>query len=115
MSSSSWIKIGPLDSIPVRGARRLCQTHRGKPVAVFRTGDDTVFALVDECPHKKGPLSEGIIAGETVACPLHGWVIGLADGTAVLPDDGKTETLAVRLIDGDIYVHLPEKVVGALG
>ena len=62
MSSSSWTKIGTLDRIPVRGARRLCQTHLGKPVAVFRTGENTVFALVDECPHKKGPLSEGIIA-----------------------------------------------------
>ncbi len=110
MSSTNWVKVGALDSIPVHGARRLCRTHLGKPVAVFRTGDGRVFALIDECPHKKGPLSEGIIAGHTVACPLHGMVIGLEDGTAVLPDEGKTETLPVSIIDGEVYVHIPQPV-----
>jgi nitrite reductase (NADH) small subunit len=112
MSSSNWMRIGKLDSIPVRGSRRLCRTYLGKPVAVFRTGEDKVFALVDECPHKKGPLSEGIVAGETVACPLHGMVIGLGDGTAVAPDEGRVETLSVRIIDGEIYVHIPAPVCG---
>lgn len=112
MSSTNWVKVGALNSIPVHGARRLCRQHLGKPVAVFRTAEDKVFALVDECPHKKGPLSEGIIAGETVACPLHGMVIGLVDGAAAPPDEGRTETLPIRIVDGEIFVHLPEPVYG---
>lgn len=112
MSSTNWVKIGTLDSIPVQGARRLCRTHLGKPVAVFRTGENRIFALIDECPHKKGPLSEGIVAGHTVACPLHGMVIDLENGTAVLPDEGKAETLSVSIIDGEIFVHIPEPVSG---
>ncbi|THD49124.1 MAG: nitrite reductase small subunit NirD [Bradyrhizobium sp.] len=114
MDAAEWKNIGPLDNIPIRGARRLCLTHLGKPVAVFRTGDSELFALIDECPHKKGPLSEGIISGRSVACPLHNWVIALDDGEAVAPDEGSTQPLSVRLIDGDVYVRLPEPVLGAM-
>jgi nitrite reductase (NADH) small subunit len=110
----SWKNIGPLANIPLRGARRLCFGHGGKPIAVFRTGADEIFALIDECPHKKGPLSEGIVSGNTVTCPLHNWVIGLEDGEAVAPDEGRTQALAVRLVDGEIHVLLPEPVGGEL-
>ena len=68
--SANWKNIGPAANIPLRGARRLCLKSAGKPVAVFRTGEGEIFALVDECPHKKGPLSEGIVAGKTVTCPF---------------------------------------------
>jgi nitrite reductase (NADH) small subunit len=112
MPGNNWKNIGPLANIPVRGSRRLCLKQKGRPVAVFRTGDDEIFALIDECPHKKGPLSEGIISGNTVTCPLHNWVIGLEDGKALAPDEGTTQSIAVRVIDGDIYVHLPELVTG---
>lgn len=113
MTAENWLNVGPLDAIPVRGSRRLCRTSLGKPVALFRTGDNEVFALIDECPHKKGPLSEGIVAGDTVACPLHGMVIGLRDGTAVAPDEGRTETLPVRIVDGNIHVLLAAPRDGA--
>jgi len=106
--TANWKNIGPLSNIPVRGARRLCLKQAGRPVAVFRTSEDEVFALVDECPHRKGPLSEGIVSGRTVTCPLHNWVIELQDGQAVAPDIGSTQPLSVRLINGDIYIHLPE-------
>jgi nitrite reductase (NADH) small subunit len=109
---ANWRNIGPLSNIPVRGSRRLCLRHEGRPVAVFRTGEDEVFALVDECPHKKGPLSEGIISGRTVACPLHNWVIGLEDGVAVAPDIGTAQPLSVRLVNGDVFIHLPELAAG---
>jgi nitrite reductase (NADH) small subunit len=109
---SNWKNIGPLSNIPVRGARRLCVKHLGKPVAVFRTSEDDVFALVDECPHKQGPLSEGIVAGRTVSCPLHNWVIGLDDGQALAPDEGTAQPLSVRVVEGDFYVYLPA-VLGA--
>jgi nitrite reductase (NADH) small subunit len=111
--SNNWKNIGPLSNIPVRGARRLCLKHEGRPVAVFRTGENEIFAMLDECPHKKGPLSEGIVSGKTVTCPLHNWVIGLDDGKAVAPDEGTAQPLSVRLVNGDIYVHLPEAVGAA--
>jgi nitrite reductase (NADH) small subunit len=108
MGGAQWKNIGPLANIPPRGARRLCFKHAGRPIAVFRTGDDTVFALIDECPHRKGPLSEGIVSGNTVTCPLHNWVIGLTDGDAVPPDEGGTMALLVRVIDATIYVQVPD-------
>ncbi|WP_439922741.1 nitrite reductase small subunit NirD [Nitrobacter sp. JJSN] len=110
---SNWKNIGPLSNIPVRGARRLCMKHLGKPVAVFRTSEDDIFALVDECPHKQGPLSEGIVAGRTVSCPLHNWVIGLDDGQALAPDEGTAQPLSVRVVEGDVYVYLPEALGAA--
>jgi nitrite reductase (NADH) small subunit len=112
MVQTNWKNIGPLANIPLRGARRLCLKHAGRPVAVFRTGENAVFALIDECPHRKGPLSEGIVSGNTVTCPLHNWVIGLDDGEAVLPDEGSAQPLCVKLVDGNIYVHLAESVAG---
>jgi nitrite reductase (NADH) small subunit len=107
MTQVTWKKVGPLANIPPLGARRLCFGHQGRPIAVFRTAGDSVFALVDECPHKKGPLSEGIISGETVTCPLHNWVIDLKAGEAVAPDVGSAPALPVKIQDGDIYVGLP--------
>jgi len=101
-----WKKIGPVDNIPMRGARRLCFGMGGKPIAVFRTGEDKFFALVDECPHKQGPLSEGIVYGNSVACPLHNWVIGLDTGIAAEPDEGRTQTIPVKLENGELYVGL---------
>jgi len=103
-----WRNVGPLAGIPLRGARRLCFGHRGQPIAVFRTGADQIFALIDECPHKKGPLSEGLISGETVTCPLHNWTIDLGTGLAQAPDIGATQPLPVRIENGDILVGLPE-------
>jgi nitrite reductase (NADH) small subunit len=99
-----WVLVGTLDSIPPRGARRLC-TKAG-PVAVFRTADDEVLALVDRCPHKGGPLSEGIVSGRTVACPLHNWVINLGTGRACEPDDGSTPSIPVKIEDGMIFAAL---------
>jgi nitrite reductase (NADH) small subunit len=112
--SNNWKNIGPLTGIPVRGARRLCLKYDGRPVAVFRTGEDEIFALIDECPHKKGPLSDGIVADKTVTCPLHNWVIRLDDGNAVAPDVGTSRPLSVRVLDGDVYVHLPESIGAAV-
>ena len=106
--SIQWTGIGSIDNIPVQGARRLSIGYRGRPIAVFRTSDDTVFALVDECPHRQGPLSEGIVSGARVTCPLHNWTIGLRDGVAAAPDEGCTETLPVRIVGGEVQIGLPE-------
>ncbi|HTR16313.1 MAG TPA: nitrite reductase (NAD(P)H) small subunit [Acetobacteraceae bacterium] len=102
-----WKNIGPIDNIPIQGARRLCFGHEGRPIAVFRTGAGGVFALVDECPHRRGPLSEGIVSGDTVTCPLHNWVIDLTAGEALAPDEGRTPSLPVRVVAGEVHVGLP--------
>ena len=112
--SSNWKHVGPVDNIPLQGARRLCLKSAGKPVALFRTGDGEIFALIDECPHKRGPLSEGIISGHTVTCPLHNWMIDLEDGEAIAPDQGTARPISVRVVDGQVYVHLPELVSGEM-
>ena len=107
MPGTGWVEIGRLDDIPRRGARRVIRPDGAPDVAVFRTGDDEIFALIDRCPHRGGPLSEGIVQGRAVACPLHGWVIELDSGRAEAPDEGCTNTVAVRL-DGDrILLLLP--------
>jgi nitrite reductase (NADH) small subunit len=90
-----WVDVGALAEIPRQGAR-VVATPRG-PVAVFRTHDDAVFALDDRCPHRGGPLSQGIVHGRAVTCPLHNWVIDLASGSAEAPDEGCVHRIAVRL------------------
>jgi nitrite reductase (NADH) small subunit len=102
-----WKNIGPLDNIPVHGARRLCFGHGDRPIAVFRTGDDRIYALIDECPHRRGPLSEGIVSGNTITCPLHSWAIDLESGEALAPDEGDTPSLPVRVVAGEVHVGLP--------
>ena len=104
MAARNWVEVGRLDDIPRRGARRVIVAHGAAPIAVFRTGDDAVFALVDRCPHRGGPLSEGIIEGNAVACPLHGWVIDLASGNAAAPDVGCTLTVPVKLVGDRILL-----------
>jgi nitrite reductase (NADH) small subunit len=107
MPATSWVEIGHLDDIPRRGARRVVRPDGAPPVAVFRTGDDEIFALIDRCPHRGGPLSEGIVQGRAVACPLHGWVIGLETGQAEAPDEGCTRIVAVRCDGERILLALP--------
>ena len=104
---SDWMPICHIDDIPRLGARRVAR-EQGAPVAVFRTADDRVFALLDRCPHKGGPLSQGIVAGDGVACPLHNQVIGLADGCARATDSGCTPTFAVKLQGTQVLLDAEE-------
>lgn len=104
---SDWTLICRVQDIPVLGARRV-ERAQGAPVAVFRAADDTIFALLDRCPHKGGPLSQGIVFGHSVACPLHNWTIELADGCARAPDVGCTTPFAVRVEDGQVYLDAAE-------
>lgn len=100
----NWIRVGRLDDIPRQGARTV-RTGQG-PIAIFRTEDDQLFALRDRCPHKGGPLSEGIVHGCKVACPLHGWHIELGTGQAVAPDEGQVARFPVKLEDGEVFLSL---------
>jgi nitrite reductase (NADH) small subunit len=107
LTTGDWIEVGRLDHIPRRGARRVRGRDPNTLIAVFRTADDRVFALVDRCPHKAGPLSEGIVQGCAVACPLHGWVIHLDSGAAEAPDEGQVPTIPVRLEGDRIWLDAP--------
>lgn len=98
----TWIDIGSLEDIPSRGARCVT-TPRGR-IAVFRTGDDRVFALDDRCPHKGGPLSQGIVHSASVTCPLHNWVISLETGRAQGADQGEVRTVPVKVEAGRLLI-----------
>ncbi|MGE0061400.1 MAG: nitrite reductase small subunit NirD [Xanthobacteraceae bacterium] len=97
-----WTAIGQITDIPQRGARRV-ETPAGR-IAVFRTGDDRVFAIDDRCPHKGGPLSQGIVHGASVTCPLHNWVISLETGRAQGADEGCVRTIPLKVEGDTIYV-----------
>ncbi|HZA00801.1 MAG TPA: nitrite reductase (NAD(P)H) small subunit [Hyphomicrobiaceae bacterium] len=84
----------------------------GTNIAVFRTEDDRVFALVDRCPHRGGPLSQGIVHGCRVTCPLHNLVLDLATGKAVAPDEGATRTIPVKLEEQRIFLELGRACAG---
>jgi nitrite reductase (NADH) small subunit len=102
-----WTPICAVDDIPPLGARRV-QRPRGLPVALFRTAAGQVHALLDRCPHKGGPLSQGIVLGDSVACPLHNWTIALTDGRARAPDDGCTPRFACQVVDGQVWLCADE-------
>ena len=104
---TTWKKICRVEDIPVLGARRVAR-DRGLDVAVFRNDADEVFALLDRCPHKGGPLSQGIVFGQHVACPLHNWTIGLCDGMAHAPDEGCTPRFAVKVEAGVVHLDADE-------
>lgn len=97
-----FVDIGALDDIPRQGAR-VVKTAQGC-VAVFRTADDRVFALEDRCPHKGGPLSEGIVHGDRVTCPLHNWVFDMNSGEAQGADEGMVRTFATKVQQGRVLV-----------
>ena len=108
-----WKLICRVDDIPVLGSRRVARPQ-GLDVAVFRNDAGGVFALLDRYPHKGGPLSQGIVFGTHVACPLHNWTIGLCDGQASAPDEGCTPRFAVKVEDGAVYLDARELETHAL-
>ncbi len=110
---TTWTPLCRVDDIPRLGARRVARGD-AVPVAVFRTADDRVFAVLDRCPHKGGPLSQGLVFGDRVACPLHNWTIGLADGCAQAPDEGCTPTFSVRVQDGQVSLDAHELATRAV-
>ena len=104
MSAEQWIEVGTVSDIPKDGAR-VVKTPLGD-IAVFRNLQDEIFALRDKCPHKGGPLSQGIIYGRTVACPLHNWSIALETGIAVAPDEGCAASFPVRVDGEKVFLSL---------
>jgi nitrite reductase (NADH) small subunit len=110
---SDWQVICRVEDIPVLGSRRVAR-QRGVDVAVFRNDQDQVFALLDRCPHKGGPLSQGIVFGTSVACPLHNWTIGLEDGCAKAPDEGCVPRFACKVEAGQVLMDPVELATLAL-
>ena len=98
----SWIDIGALDDVPLRGARTV-KTRAGC-VAIFRTGEAEVFATGGTCPHRGGPLAEGIVHDRKVTCPLHNWVFDLETGEAQGADEGRIPTFPIRVEDGRLLL-----------
>jgi len=108
-----WIDVGPVSAIPMRGARAVT-VPGGPDIAIFRTGDERIFALVNRCPHKHGPLSQGIVHGHAVACPLHNWRISLETGEALGEDKGCVPTVPARADAGRILVSRMAMLATAL-
>ena len=105
-SSAKWVDVGAIEAIPVHGAR-IVKTGHGC-IAVFRTAANEAFALEDRCPHKAGPLSQGIVHGKSVTCPLHNWVISLESGCALGADKGQTRTFPLKIEQGRILLDIAE-------
>lgn len=102
ISADDWIDVGSVEDIPIRGAR-VVKTARGC-IAVFRTAENEIFALNDRCPHRGGPLSQGIVHGNSVTCPLHNWVFSLESGEAQGADSGAVTRFATRVEDNRILL-----------
>ncbi|MBY5809684.1 nitrite reductase small subunit NirD [Rhizobium leguminosarum] len=107
----NWIAIGDISDIPLRGARCV-KTPQGK-IAVFRTAENEVFAIEDHCPHKGGPLSQGIVHAKSITCPLHNWVISLETGKALGADEGEVRTIQVLNEDGRLFIALESLMMAA--
>ncbi len=101
---SNWIEVGTLEDIPVLGARVV--KNGDTEIAVFRNNKDEIFAVTDSCPHKQGKLSQGIVHGQSVTCPLHNWKIDLTNGEALGPDEGCTGHYATKIESGKIFLEL---------
>jgi nitrite reductase (NADH) small subunit len=103
MHESGWIDVCAIDAIPARGSRVV--KADAASIAVFRTASDEVFALLDRCPHAGGPLSQGIVHGKAVTCPLHNWVISLETGEALGADRGSVQPIGTKVRDGRILLR----------
>lgn len=108
---SNWMKVCALDEIPRLGARVV--QHGGIDIAVFRNAEDEVFAVEDRCPHKGGPLSQGIVHGRKVTCPLHGWNIELESGCAVAPDEGCAREFPIKIEGSRVWLDLSSAACAA--
>jgi nitrite reductase (NADH) small subunit len=104
---TTWKAVCSVEDIPTLGSRRVSRPV-GLDVAVFKNDTGEVFALLDRCPHKGGPLSQGIVFGTSVACPLHNWTIGLCSGQAAAPDEGSTPAFAVKVEGGQVFLSEEE-------
>lgn len=102
---SEWKAVCLIEDIPKLGSR-VVKRANGGDIAIFRTSDDEVYALHDKCPHKGGPLSQGIVHGKTVTCPLHSWNIQLHDGHVIAPDVGSCDAIKVKVHENQVFLAI---------
>ena len=103
VQQAKWLDIGPITQIEPGMAATL-PVEGGDEIAVFHTMRGEFYALVNKCPHKAGPLSQGIVHGDSVTCPLHNWRISLRSGQALGDDEGCVPTIPVKVDAGRIYL-----------
>jgi nitrite reductase (NADH) small subunit len=108
---AEWLDIGPVDQLPALGARTL-PVQGGDEIAIFRTANGQIYALINKCPHKHGPLSQGIVHDTTVTCPLHNWRISLITGEALGDDQGCVPIIPVKVDGGRILIGRKEALQG---
>ena len=111
MVDAKWIDIGPVEQLPALGARTL-PVQGGQEIAIFRTATGSIHALENKCPHKAGPLSQGMVHDTSVTCPLHNWRISLLTGEALGEDKGCVPVIAVKIDAGRIYIERAAALVG---
>ncbi|WP_374487216.1 nitrite reductase small subunit NirD [Zoogloea sp.] len=102
---SEWKRICTVSDVPVLGSRVVHSEDEGR-IALFRNSADQIFAVRDRCPHKGGPLSQGLVHGTTVTCPLHSWKIQLDDGQVVPPDVGCVKPFPVKVENGEVFLQI---------
>lgn len=103
MSDNNWTEVVALDDIPALGSRVIKTDSIN--IALFKNSNNEVFAIKDECPHKQGPLSQGIVHGSSVTCPLHNWKIDLASGEAMGADEGCVNTFNTKIENGMVFIQ----------
>src|SRR5262244_2307342 len=105
-----WFRIAACDAFPLREGRAVEVASR--PLAIFNLGDRFV-AVENKCPHKNGPLADGIVSGTTVVCPLHAWKFDLVEGSSVNHADSGAclKLFPVKIEDGIVAVNLPAETV----
>ncbi|MBB6122818.1 nitrite reductase small subunit NirD [Sphingobium subterraneum] len=111
MVTAEWLDIGPVDQLPVMGARTL-PVQGGEEIAIFHTANGDVYALINKCPHRQGPLSQGIVHDTSVTCPLHNWSISLVTGEALGEDKGCVPVIPVKVEGGRIFISRKEALQG---
>ena len=104
--STQWHDVGGVEDIPPLGARVV--ELPGRRIALFRTRNDRFFALEDRCPHRGGPLADGIVSGDSVVCPLHQWKVCLSSGAVMRPQEqlACVRSFPVKVIDGVVLVEI---------
>jgi len=104
MIGNNWIEVCKLEDIPPSQARTVIVGET--MIAVFRLTDNRVKAVENRCPHKQGPMAEGIISGDDILCPLHNWRISLDSGKVAAPDEGCVKTYPVKVEEGQVFLSL---------
>jgi nitrite reductase (NADH) small subunit len=116
--TTTWIRVTPVENVPPREGRAVLIGDR--EIALFNLGPSTALGAGDQflatdnqCPHKGGPLCDGIVTGSSVVCPLHAWKVNLETGQVERPSHGKdhcVRTYRTRIEDGVVLIGLPDEV-----